>query len=263
MRSAALVSSLGHVLVAILIIELTHLGQVPPPPEPMDVQMVKPPLPDLQTATTAAVVPVAVAAQATQAAAAPPPPPSDAPPPPLQPPPPPITPPPPPSDMLAAADPILPPPPPLPPEVQPIVQRPPPTRRPPPPRVTAARTQAKPVEQPAQPAEQQMAAARVPSPAAAAATGPSDSEVVRVGSSKPIYPSSMVAQEREGSADAVCLVLPSGDAGECRLLSVQGGSAFGPAVLTFLKNQRYHPAIRGGQPVESEFRYHFDFKLVD
>ena len=230
-------------MVAILVIELTSVGRTPPPPppEPMDAELIPPPQ-ELQAAVAPAAQPAVQPVQPVQPVVEPPPP-EPAPPPPPPPPP-----------DVAAAEPILEPPPPPAGEAP----KPPPVPHKPPPRVVAAAKPAKPAEARADTAHVIQATAP-----ATATPGPADSGVGRIGNGKPVYPQSMVDQEREGSADAVCDVLPDGAVGDCRLLGVQGGAAFGPAVLAFLKTQHFRPAIRGGQSVEAEYRYHFDFKLVD
>jgi protein TonB len=222
MRAARPISIVGHVLVGFLIVELTHLGQTPPPPQPMDIELVQPPPPE-QGDAAPAVTPVVQ----------PPPPPPPEPPPP-----------PPPPDLPPPAEPILPPPPPPPPPAPPEPPKPKPTpvRKPPP---VVSRPPAKPAAQ----------------ASTAAPQGSADSGVARIGGGMPVYPPSMIDQEREGSADAECTISATGAVMNCNLISVSGGAAFGPSVLAFLKAQRYRPQIRNGHPVQASYRYHFNFRL--
>jgi TonB family protein len=232
MRAAKPISIVGHILVGFLIVELTHLGQTPPPPQPMEIELVQPPQ--------------------EQGEAAPAPTPVVQPPPPPEPEPPPPPPPPPPPDLPPPAEPILPPPPqppppPPPPPPEPPKPEPPPVRKPPP---VVSRPPAKPV-----------ATARASQASTAAPQGSPDSGVARIGGGAPVYPTSMIDQEREGSADAECTISATGAVMNCHLISVSGGAAFGPSVLEFLKAQRYRPQIRNGHPVQASYRYHFNFKL--
>jgi protein TonB len=111
------------------------------------------------------------------------------------------------------------------------------------------------------PPANQQAVARAPQAPTAAPQGSPDSGVARIGGGMPVYPESMIDQEREGSADAVCTISATGAVMGCNLISVSGGAAFGPSVLEFLKAQRYRPQIRNGHPVQASYRYHFNFKL--
>jgi protein TonB len=111
------------------------------------------------------------------------------------------------------------------------------------------------------------AVARVPipaqEPAPPAPAGPPDSDARLVGGGKPIYPPNMVDQGREGTVKASCLVSATGEVLDCTLQEVQGGTAFGPAVLKFLLASHPKPTIRNGKPVQGELNYLYHFRLEE
>jgi periplasmic protein TonB len=78
-----------------------------------------------------------------------------------------------------------------------------------------------------------------------------------------LYPPRMEASGREGYAVVECTVDTSGHPSDCKLGEVRGGDAFGEAAIAFVRNARYHPAIRNGQPITEKHQWKIDFKLHD
>ncbi len=96
--------------------------------------------------------------------------------------------------------------------------------------------------------------------------GPPDSEVSArpVGGPALVYPESMIEQEREGSADIECTILPDGHTTNCVLVGTTGGgTAFGRAAMAYVGSAQYKPAFRNGKPItEEHHRLHIVFHLT-
>jgi protein TonB len=72
----------------------------------------------------------------------------------------------------------------------------------------------------------------------------------------------MIDQEREGSADIECTILPDGHTSNCQLVSTKGGDAFGRAAMAYVVSAQYKPAFRNGKPItEEHHRLHIVFRL--
>ena len=60
-----------------------------------------------------------------------------------------------------------------------------------------------------------------------------------------------------------CTVDATGKTSDCKLDEVRGGDDFGEAAMTYVKQARYHPAVRNGQSVTEKRQWTINFKLHD
>ncbi len=76
-----------------------------------------------------------------------------------------------------------------------------------------------------------------------------------------VYPKRMQDTGREGFVLIECVVDTAGHPSDCKVAEAHGGDAFGDAAMNYVKEARYHPAVRNGQPVTEKHQWRIDFKL--
>ncbi|RUT26094.1 hypothetical protein C0V97_07900 [Asaia sp. W19] len=78
----------------------------------------------------------------------------------------------------------------------------------------------------------------------------------------PIYPSPLLEKNIQGSVSAVCDIYTDGRAHNC-VITFATHPLFAQAFLDYMREQRYHPASKNGQPaVEHGYTIHIGFSVA-
>ena len=85
-------------------------------------------------------------------------------------------------------------------------------------------------------------------------------EAVAISGKKPKYPQRAALRQQKGQVKATMIVMKNGQARAIKLTTSSGHEMLDKAVLNFIENERFMPALKGQERISSEQSYSFSYQ---